>query len=267
MKPREDPSNGIARELEWSAVILWIAATIPAWAIQWAPFPSGNTMLSRVASSTGYDPAFWQLYVLSGVCYGAFGGVLFGLSQWFILREVMSAATLWAVLTLTGISIGQGVGDLLGKIWIIRYRTANNLVVGQELAHPEEVLMVVQSAVAQYLPVGLAVGLLQWAILRKSLHLAWLWPVISLVTWPTAAAVYWIIYGGLGGPVCQSWSCLFDPPGPGYYPASVLGWLAGGLVLGASTGVTIRYLLGAEKARGHRGTTARHPFSEPSGPG
>jgi hypothetical protein len=231
------------QKLGWSAVTLWVIASIVAWAMQWAPFPGGNSMLSLVESSSGYDPAPWGLYVVGGVMAGAISGSILGVSQWFILRGVISGAALWAVLTIVAMAMGQGAGSLLSKTWIVLFRAANNVGVGEELASPDAVQMVTQSAALYYLPVGFALGLLQWAVLRKSLRLAWLWLLISLAVWPTAAAVYWMLYGVLGGPLCQSWSCLFDPPGPGYYPASIVAWLAGGLVVGVVTGVTLRKLV------------------------
>jgi hypothetical protein len=243
------------REFDWSAVTLWVVATILAWAIQWAPFPGGNPMLSQVASSTGYDPVAWQIYACSGFLIGTIGGIALGIIQWFILREVISGATLWAILTVGGMMIGQGAGYLLSKIWIVWFRTAHDLGVGQELAYPEAVQMVTQSAALQYLPVGLALGLLQWAVLRRSRQAAWLWAVTSLTVWPISGAMYWIVYGVLGGPFCQSWSCLFDPPGPGYYPASIVGWLAGGLVAGVITAVIIRSFVSIGTGLGEQGAT------------
>lgn len=140
--------------------------------------------IEHIAASSGLDPTPWILYCMSGIVGGAMNGALVGLSQWLILRRRFSGARSWFLSTVIGMAVGIGIGVFLGAYWLTGFHIAHNWELGDQLSRSLVVEMAVQGAALQYLPIGLALGVCQWAVLRRYARSSGWWLVMSLAVWP-----------------------------------------------------------------------------------
>jgi hypothetical protein len=105
---------------------------------------------------------------LSGVLGGALAGAVIGAAQWLVLRRYLRVGPEWILATALGVAIGDGVGALL---------TGAGTGIGALLITG--------------LATGVAVGLLQWWLLRGRVLLASLWPPVVAIAWPLGWTVTW----------------------------------------------------------------------------
>jgi hypothetical protein len=232
------------RNLGWGLVALWIIATNLGWTVDWSPhLGQGNFMLFVVGASSGMDPTPIYVYFISGILVGVLNGTILGVGQWLILRNQVRRAYQWLFATLIGTMVGLSLGMVLNRLLVSLLRAAYGWESGVQLEPQALIAIVSQSAAASKGIVGFTIGLFQWLILRNWVQWAGWWIVASIAAWAIGGAGYWLVYGMIGGPFCQSSSCLFANPGPSYYLASISGWIVGGAIIGGITGVMLRLLL------------------------
>jgi hypothetical protein len=163
------------------------------WMLAFLGFPLGGLLaLMVVGSMEG---------AVSGALGGALAGAVIGAAQWLVLRRYMRVGPEWVGATALGVAIGDGVGALL---------TGAGTGIGA--------LLIIGLAT------GVAVGLLQWWLLRGRILLASLWPLVVAIAWPLGWTVTW----AFGIDVER-----------GYY---VFG-ASGALVFAAVTGLAMLFLL------------------------
>jgi hypothetical protein len=106
--------------------------------------------------------------VLSGALGGALAGAVIGAAQWLVLRRYLRVGPEWILATALGVALGDGVGALL---------TGAGTGIGALLITG--------------LATGVAVGLLQWGLLRGRVLPGSLWPLVVAIAWPVGWAVTW----------------------------------------------------------------------------
>jgi len=107
--------------------------------------------------------------------------------------------------------------------------------------------------------VGGVLGFCQWRVLRRWVRDAGWWIPASLLAWAAGGAVYWAVYRIMGGTLQDA-----SEPWPGrevYVRASVSGYIAGGIVVGVVTGLTLKYLLARSNKESY---SAPEPEPEPA---
>jgi hypothetical protein len=130
------------------------------WMLAFLGFPLGGVLaLVLVGSVEG---------AASGALGGALAGAVIGAAQWLVLRRYMRVGPEWILATALGVAIGDGVGALL---------TGAGTGIGALLITG--------------LATGVAVGLLQWRLLRGRILLASLWLPVVAITWPVGWTVTW----------------------------------------------------------------------------
>jgi hypothetical protein len=130
------------------------------WMLAFLGFPIGGLLaLVLVGSVEG---------VVSGALGGALAGAVIGAAQWVVLRRYMRVGPEWVLATALGVAIGDGVGALL---------TGAGTGIGA--------LLIIG------LVTGVAVGLLQWGLLRGRLLRTRLWPLVVAIAWPVGWTVTW----------------------------------------------------------------------------
>jgi hypothetical protein len=131
------------------------------WMLTFLGFPLGGVLALLVVGSI--DGA------ASGALAGALAGAVIGAAQWLVLRRYMSVGPAWVLATALGVATGDGVGALL---------TGAGTGIGD---------LLIIGAVT-----GVAVGLLQWALLRWRVRAAILWVPVA-VAWPIGWTVTWAV--------------------------------------------------------------------------
>jgi hypothetical protein len=130
------------------------------WMLAFLGFPLGGFLsLVVVGSMEG---------AVSGALGGALAGAVIGAAQWLVLRRYMRVGPEWILATAFGLAIGDALGALL---------TGAGTGIGALL-----IIGVVT---------GVAVGLLQWGLLRGRLLRARLWPLVVAIAWPVGWTVTW----------------------------------------------------------------------------
>jgi hypothetical protein len=130
------------------------------WMLAFLGFPLGGLLsLVVVGSMEG---------AVSGALGGALAGAVIGAAQWLVLRRYMRVGPEWILATAFGLAIGDALGALL---------TGAGTGIGALL-----IIGVVT---------GVAVGLLQWGLLRGRLLRARLWPLVVAIAWPVGWTVTW----------------------------------------------------------------------------
>lgn len=168
-------ANYRAREAGWR-FFLW-------WMLTFLGFPLGGVLALLVVGSID-GPA-------SGVLGGALAGAVVGAAQWLVLRRYMKIGPGWVLAIALGVAIGDGVGAFLTGAGT---RIGALLITG--------------------LSTGIAVGLLQWALLRGRVLAANLWVPVVAVAWPIGWTVTWAVgvdvergyavFGSTGALVCTA---------------------------------------------------------------
>jgi hypothetical protein len=131
------------------------------WMLTFLGFPLGGVLALLVVGSIEG--------AASGALAGALAGAVIGAAQWLVLRRYMSVGPAWVLATALGVATGDGVGALL---------TGAGTGIGD---------LLIIGAVT-----GVAVGLLQWALLRGRVRAAILWVPVA-VAWPIGWTVTWAV--------------------------------------------------------------------------
>jgi hypothetical protein len=130
------------------------------WMLAFLGFPLGGLLaLVLVGSVDG---------VASDALAGALAGAVIGAAQWLVLRRYLRVGPGWVLATALGVAIGDAVGALL-----IGAGTGIGALLITGLA------------------TGVAVGLLQWWLLRGRVRVAGLWPPVVAIAWPLGWTVTW----------------------------------------------------------------------------
>jgi hypothetical protein len=130
------------------------------WMLAFLGFPLGGLLtLVLVGSVDG---------VASGALAGALAGAVIGAAQWLVLRRYLRVGPGWVLATALVVAIGDAVGALL-----IGAGTGIGALLITGLA------------------TGVAVGLLQWWLLRGRVRVAGLWPPVVAIAWPLGWTVTW----------------------------------------------------------------------------
>ena len=110
--------------------------------------------------------------VVSGALGGALAGAVIGAAQWLVLRRYLRVGPEWVGATALGVAIGDALGALLT-------RAATGI----------------GALLITGLVTGVAVGLLQWWLLRGRLLVASLWPPVVAIAWPLGWVVTSVVIG------------------------------------------------------------------------
>lgn len=174
---------------------LWVLAAVVAWAVAW------------IAALAGSDAA-WQTEreVLSGVIEGAALNALPGVALVWLLRRPIAANLppfewrLW----LRWVFFSAGCAALIGLVIGIIVRVMGETIEEEPLLGQGVLLLILFTATA------MAIGIIQWQLLRQRLSLAGLWGLGSALGFLVLGFLWLMQIGGSGA----------------------LGFLAGGLVAG-----------------------------------
>ncbi len=147
-------ANNRTRAVGWR-FFLW-------WMLTFLGFPLGGVLALLVVGSIDG--------VASGALGGALAGAAIGAAQWLVLRRYLRVGPDWILVTALGVAIGDGVGALL---------TGGGTGIGS--------LLVIGLAT------GVAVGLLQWTLLRGRVRAANLWVPVVTIAWPIGWTVTWSV--------------------------------------------------------------------------
>ncbi len=238
------PLRTVGRNSNVPDAAFWILTSMLGWAIHWGPGVSQDTMLEAWALTSGmWDLIYVVLGIPGGITSGVIGGLLAGCGQRQVLRRQAVPVRGWVTATLVGMIVGWTVSAGLELPVLAALRATHAWIPDPQLHAPTAIAVTGETAALLGAVVGLTVGVAQWVVLRRVTRRAVWWVVSTTLAWALGGAVCWLVYGALGGPICHTWSCVPDRPAPGYEPAMVLGWLAGGLIVGASTAATLRWLL------------------------
>lgn len=132
------------------------------WMLAFLGFPAGGLLAVLVVGSIGG--------LVTGALAGALAGAIIGTAQWLVLRRYSGIGPAWIGATALSMAVGDGLGALFTGV-------------GTEIG----------ALVTTGLVTGVAVGLLQWAVLRGHLQAAGLWVPVSIVAWPVGWTVTWSI--------------------------------------------------------------------------
>lgn len=195
------------RQRALSRWVLWAFVTTAGWLLAgFSGLPVGRAVVVEGSTSVILSVAL-NLGLL-----GALIGGLIGASQWYFLRRRVRQAGWWVVATAFGWGIGLPLALLI------------NLLAGLGL-----------SAVLYGVLIGLAVGVAQWFVLRRTIPHAGRWIWVTTVAFPIGIAVSGAIESGLltrsSGDLAQA-----------MWLAAIAGGVAG-LVVGSITGITLVALL------------------------
>jgi hypothetical protein len=131
------------------------------WMLGFLGFPLGGLLAFVVVGSVEG--------VVSGALGGALAGAGIGAAQWLVLRRYMRVGPEWILATALGVAIGDALGAVL---------TGAGTGIGA--------LLIIGLAT------GVAVGLLQWAlVLRGRLLRDRLGPPVVAIAWPVGWTVTW----------------------------------------------------------------------------
>jgi hypothetical protein len=132
------------------------------WMLTFLGFPVGGLLaLLLVGSSNG---------AVDGVLGGAAAGVAIGVAQWLVLRGRLGMTPLWIAATALGLALGDGVGAALAGA---------GTIIGD---------LLVTGVVS-----GVAIGLLQGALLVRRVRAPGAWPLVVALAWPLGWTVTWAI--------------------------------------------------------------------------
>jgi hypothetical protein len=146
------PASDEPRAVGWRFFLWWMLAFLG--------FPIGGLLaLVLVGSVEG---------AASGALAGALAGAVIGTAQWLVLRRYLRVGPGWVLATALGVPIGDAVGALITEAGT---GIGDLLITG--------------------LATGVAVGLLQWWLLRDRVQSARLWPLVVAVAWPLGWTVTW----------------------------------------------------------------------------
>ena len=132
------------------------------WMLAFVGFPLGGFAAFLVVGSIEE--------MADGAVSGALTGAVVGAAQWLALRGRLAVGLLWIPATALGLGVGDAVGSAL---------TGAGTGIG--------------ALIVTGLASGLAVGLLQWALLRRLVRAAWIWPLVVTVAWPLGWTVTWTV--------------------------------------------------------------------------
>jgi hypothetical protein len=132
------------------------------WVLAFLGFPLGGLLAITAAGPVEG--------VLTAALAGVLAGAVIGSAQWLALREPLKMGSMWIAATALGLGVGNTAGAAL---------TGAGTQIGDLLVTG--------------LAAGAAVGLSQWALLRKRTPGAALWPAVVTVAWPVGWTVTWAV--------------------------------------------------------------------------
>ncbi|MBA3584958.1 MAG: hypothetical protein H0W36_10615 [Gemmatimonadetes bacterium] len=146
-------NNGNGRAWRWF---------IFSWMFAFLGFPIGGFLAFLLVGSIEG--------VVSAALGGALAGAVIGAAQWLALRRRLDVTAWWIIATALGLALGNAIGTAL----IDAGTGIGDLLVTGVTA-------------------GIAVGFLQWVLLRKRVRGAGLWPPVVAVSWPVGWTVTWMV--------------------------------------------------------------------------
>lgn len=244
-------ATGAPHKIGWAILPMWVVATIPGWGFGLLPAMLLLTNGFSNIAPTDYNPS------------GPLGGIL--MCGMFSFACPLAVGFCQSVVL--GRYFGQRVGNWLfytltwgGIAWLLGW--AGGLLLFGSI-DTSDLRLWLNSGIVTGTVVGLLTGIAQWRVLARLGGRSALWIPGSMLGWILGIAVYWLTYQVAGGPLGTTvtsyyegglWPKTVDAPGAG--SAMLLAWAAGGLVLGAVTGVLMKLLL-IETNAGEQAVAAR----------
>jgi hypothetical protein len=150
-------------------------------------------------------------------------GILVGIFQWLVIRTRLPHNLWWIFVTPLGMLLGSYTSRLF---WVIENQFS--LID----------IWVVNFWLSRFL-YGIIIGLIQWVVLRHSLHKSWLWVIVNGFGWLLAITIGLdVIHPRLYDFGILDFVDYFDNP---YYEAVINGTI--GAVVGIATGSLLLWLL------------------------
>jgi hypothetical protein len=228
------------QELSWREVALWIIATAAGWGFGFIPVMLLIT--GALATESDYQPNMMARIVLVGSMCGISGlmsaAVVGGGQAWVLRKYGEDRTDLWFQASTLGGVIGWSVG------WV-----AAIIPLGIGSFSKVETWIMTGAVLGSI--IGGMTGSTQLPVLRRWVPNNAYWVPVSVVAWLAGMVTYWIVYSAAGGPFGTVVTSYYEDgvspktvEAPGFAPAMLAGWVVGGLVLGAITGVTLKLLVG-----------------------
>ena len=182
-----------------------------------------------IGHQTGWG---WASYVPVAVAHGgggaaggAVGGAVVGLMQWLVLRRQVLQARWWVLASTVGWSLGWAASEtvywlllLWPVLWPI-YEAVGWVLCGPGMMGP-----------AGDVVVGVAVGTMQWLVLRRQVSGAYWWILASAIAWAVGQPLFRVVTIAMIF-VLNSWAAFY------------VGWFVGlagtGALVGAITGIIL----------------------------
>jgi hypothetical protein len=243
-----------AQDFGWSAVAAWSAVTTLGWVAGVIPMVLGINHIwdGNRGDVILMDEQIAGLTTYCGVLLLASlgSGLTLGIGQWIVLPHYLrSQGRRWVTVTIIGSLIGWSAGQFV-SIWPLVFLPQNtpSAWVGQGM-----VLILVA---------GASIGIGQSQVLRPLVTAAnqWsletstyqimggsaYWVLRTTFAWGTGGVVFWLVYILLRPPMpllTEAWPIYKPEYLSDYGPATLAGWLVGGLVVGTMTALAMKRLL------------------------
>ncbi len=149
----------------WSFWLRWLAGTIGGLVLMLLLSVPLNAAAMSLPGGTDLGAPNWLGVVLMSLGWILIGAT-FGLGQWWALRGELEGAGWWILAT----TVGYPLGNLLPTVWRVTDAPLLNGLLG-------------------LLSFGLALGVLQWLVLRGRVQQAGWWILISVAGWLLVLAV------------------------------------------------------------------------------
>ncbi len=186
----------------WRFWVYWMLATIAGAAIfilATMPLNAIGAASQPEVGATGPRGVELPAMLAIGALGTALMGTLFGLGQWLVLRKYLPRTGWWVLATLVGYSIPLSSGMLYA-------------------GGPSEL-----GPVFMGLEFGIALGVLQWLVLRNRVYQAGWWIPITLAGWVLAFALTGAVY--LSGMYIEPMDMLFAFLVPVAVAGAGMAWL------------------------------------------
>jgi hypothetical protein len=162
----------------WPAYPRWVLANSLAELVGLgATFAIGMGLFSGLDETSGAAPTIMSALLMTSS--GVIEGVVVGLAQWWVLRDLWPAISWrsWAPATVVGALVAWFLGSL--PMTLAGLSGADQ---GQPVQEPEAAAMTLLAA-GMGLVAGLVLAFPQWRVLRTTARRAWLWLPANSVAW------------------------------------------------------------------------------------
>jgi hypothetical protein len=205
---------------EWRLGIKWVLANVVVAVVSGTIGGRVLIFLLRMRIITSNPSQMFPLVTLS---VSVIHGSLFGIGQWFILRQCFLRSGWWILSTIAGCAIGGFASEAIVKVilsvldpqipqyWTVQFALDPTMR---------------EDWIANGLGLGISCGIAQWLTLRLRFHHASLWIPASALGWTTA----YIVGSTRGMPLVGT-------------PTALYFQITEGVLVGIITGIALTWLV------------------------